>query len=72
MGLTQELAELSENLKIVAARVAEDALLDVAVSFVGIVVEVLQLTLGRIVIVDIVLQLFTIILQCSADIDSQG
>ena len=46
--------------------------MDVVVALVGVVVEVFQLPLGHVVIIDIALQLLTVALQRSANIDSQG
>ena len=65
-------AEVTEYAQVVVASIIEDAVLDICISAVGIVVECLQFTVGSVVCLHIGLQLFLFLYQLAADIDSQS
>ena len=67
-GASQITSQVVENLEIVVATVVEDAHLYVAIAFVGIIVEVLQLLLGVTIVVDVLVQLVAVVGQRATNV----
>ena len=71
LGLREHGAQLSEDSEIVFATIPEDAGLDVAIPFVGIVVHVFQMLFGHLVDTHILLRIVPVLHQRIADIGGQ-